>query len=61
MQYINRLTGDVFLYLATAKNVETMKHQVIFCAADSEQDIFIMSMDKFNVEYKVIDKLKNAA
>lgn len=61
MQYKNRKTGDVFIQLALAKSIDTMKNQVVFCSADSESAIFTMTAEKFHAEYEKCRQYDKAA
>ena len=61
MFYKNRKTGDKFLHLATAQNIETMKNQIVFCPNDSENSIYTMLEDKFHSEYEAVAMIEKAA
>jgi len=54
MYYKNRRTGEKFIHLAIAQNIDTMKNQIVFCPDDSEHSIFTMTEDKFYSEYETV-------
>lgn len=61
MIYKNRRTGEKFIHLAIAQNLESMKNHVVFCPDDSEHSVFTMQEDKFYSEYETVVITEKAA
>ena len=54
MKYKNRKTGEIFIHLAHAVNLDGLNpvSVVIFCPEDNEHSIFTMAVDLFNVQFQ---------
>ena len=56
MYYENKATGDLFIFLSMAQNLETMRNQIVFCHAENEMAIFTISEERFIERYQAIEK-----
>ncbi len=61
MEYKNRKTGESFIFLAHAVNLDGLNpvSVVIFCPCDNEHSIFTMAVDQFKIQFKAVCKSCN--
>lgn len=56
MKYKNRKTGEIFIRLAHAVNLNGLNpvSVVIFCPHDNEHSIFTMAVDQFKIQFETV-------